>query len=139
MSYTDTFITVADDCPAMTGIVPEKRGGKATIAVLEHELLSRNPYKHTNDELIFIVHVTRLGLSPAELEARGKEIHAALFSKPHPCMRASPLPKRYGWGVHYDVQGRLAIYARGSPDYEALARPNGKAGTVLKAMRSARA
>ncbi len=138
MSYTDTFIEVADDCPAMTGIVPEPRDGKPTIAVLEYELLANRPYRLTNDELLLIVHVTRLGLSPAELKARGEEIRAELFSKAHPCMRASPLPKRYGWGVHYDEAGRLAIHARGSHAYEALSSGARKAGTVLKAMRSAR-
>jgi hypothetical protein len=51
-------------------------------------------------------------------------------------MRASPLTKRYGWGVHHDTSGRIAIVARGTHDYDALKR---KAGTVLKAMRNARA
>ena len=139
MSYVDTFITVADDCPAPAGIAPPVRGDKPSVAVLEFELLSKSPYKHTQDELIFIVHVTRLGLTPSELKQRGKAVHAELFSRSHPCMRASPLTKRYGWGVHHDAAGRIAIYARGSQHYADLSAGKKRAGTVLKAMRNARA
>ncbi len=139
MSYTNTFITSADDCPAATGVVPPLRGDKPSIAVLQHELLSRNPYKHTEQDLILIVHVTRLGLSPAELKKRGKAIHAELFAKPHPCLRASPLTKQYGWGAHYDETGRIAIYAKGTQAYADFAAGMPKPTTVLKAMRNKRA
>jgi Family of unknown function (DUF6157) len=139
MSYTNTFIRVADDCPVERGTVPPVRGDDPSIAVLQHELLTKSPYKHTERELIMIVHVTRLGLNSTELKARGKAIHAELFSKPHPCLRASPLPKQYGWGVHYDAAGRIAIYAKGTPDYEKLASGDMAAPTVLKAMRNKRA
>jgi hypothetical protein len=139
MSYTDTFIEVADDCPETMGAEPPMRGDKPTVAVLEYELLRKNPYRHTRDELLFIVHVTRLGLTPAELRERGTSIHAELFAKSHPCMRASPLPKRYGWGVHHDAEGKIALVSRGSPEYAALTTGNRRAGAVLKAMRNARA
>ena len=129
MSYTNTFIEAADDCPEATGIAPPLRGEKPGVAVLEHELLTKSPYKFTQEALIFIVHVTRLGLTPAELRTRGAQIKAELFSKPHPCMRASQLAKRYGWGVHHDEQGRIAIYGRGSRDYVALTIGKKKAKT----------
>lgn len=139
VSYTNTFITVADDCPTPVGIVPPVRGDKPSIAVLQYELLSQNPYKHTERELIMIVHVTRLGLTPPEVKARGKAIYAELFAKPHPCLRASPLTKQYGWGAHYDGAGRIAIHAKGSAEYTALASGMGAAAVVLKAMRNKRA
>lgn len=139
VSYTSTFITVADDCPVSTGTAPPVRGDKPSVAVLQYELLSQNPYKHTERELIMIVHVTRLGLTPPEVKARGKAIYAELFAKPHPCLRASPLTKQYGWGAHYDEAGRIAIYAKGSDAYAALASGKGKASTILKAMRNKRA
>jgi hypothetical protein len=139
MSYTDTFIEAADDCPEAVGIAPLSRGDKPSVPVLEYELLSKSPYKHTQDELIFIVHVTRQGLTPAALKARGKAVHAELFAKPHPCMRASQLTKRWGWGIHHDENGRMAIYARGSREYADLVSGKAKAKTVLKAMRNKRA
>lgn len=137
-AYMDTFILVSDDCPRLEGTPPPAAGEKPSVAVLEYELLSKSPYRYTRDELLFIVHVTRLGLTPAELKARGKQIHGELFAKPHPCMRASPLPKRYGWGVHHDAQGRIALVSRGSPEYEDLASGRNGAITVLKAMRNAK-
>lgn len=139
MSYTNTFIEAADDCPETSGVAPPVRGDNPTVAVLEYELLSKNPYKYTRDELLFVVHVTRLGLTPADLKQRGSQIHAELFSKEHACMRASPLPKRYGWGIHHDEHGRIALVSRGSPEYVAFVTGKSKAGTILKAMRNARA
>lgn len=139
MSYRSTFITVADDCPTDRGTVPLIDAERPSVARLQHELLSRAPYRHTDQELIFIVHVTRLGLGQEELKLRGKEIHDELFSKPYPCLRASPLPKRFGWGVHYDENGRLAIVGRETAEYAALSSGTGRAKTVVKAMRNKRA
>ena len=139
MSYTSTFIACADDCPVERGTVPPVRGEKPSIAFLQYELLSKSPYKHTEQELIMIVHVTRLGLTSAELKSRGKALHAELFSKPHPCLRASPLPKQYGWGVHYNDAGKIAIYSKGSEAYATFAANSGDTRKVLKAMRNQRA
>ena len=57
----------------------------------------------------------------------------AFYSRSHACLRSSDLGKRYGWGIHADADGRLAVYAVGSADYEALAAgtaPDGSAVTV---------
>ena len=54
-------------------------------------------------------------------------------------MRASPLPKRYGWGVHYDHEGRIAIHAVESATYEHLVHGGEGGPKLLKAMRSKRA
>jgi hypothetical protein len=43
-------------------------------------------------------------------------------------MRASMLPKKYGWGVHSDAEGRLALVAVGSDSYRRLQ----EAGRFLK-------
>ena len=138
MAYKDTFIQVAPDCRATSGTAPGPKNGRDTVASIEYELLSQRPYALTNDDLIFEVHVRRNGLSAEELEARGGEIRAALFSKPHPCMRASPLPKQYGWGVHYDGNGRIAIFARDSEEYRRFVAGEGVATRLLTAMRSKR-
>jgi hypothetical protein len=59
------------------------------------------------------------------------------FSKGQACMRASGLGKRFGWGVHADAEGRVAIYAVGSKRYQALAKDSGL--KQVRAMRSKRA
>src|SRR6188472_3736377 len=99
---TNTFVLIAPDCPVSEGIAPTEKAGKPTVASLQFELLSEQPYERTHEELIFDVHVRRLGLSAREAKSRGASIRAELFAKPQACMRASPLPKKYGWGVHYD-------------------------------------
>jgi Family of unknown function (DUF6157) len=136
LHITKTFVVVADDCRACLGTVPAPKGGKATVAVLEHGLLSAHPYRYTLEDLIFEVHLARNEISRDERETRGAEIRAELFKKSHACMRASPLTKSYGWGAHYDENGRLAIYPRESPEYARLSKANGL--DVVKAMRSKR-
>jgi hypothetical protein len=72
------------------------------------------------------------------LAARGEAIRAELFQKNHPCLRASPLPKRYGWGVHYDGHGRIAIYGTESEDYRRLSRDGEGDPALVRGMRSKR-
>ncbi|WP_342481620.1 DUF6157 family protein [Paenibacillus sp. FSL L8-0340] len=54
----------------------------------------------------------KAGLIPA---GRFIEIWGALFSKSNPCLRASMLSKRYGWGMHFNDEGKIALYAKASP------------------------
>jgi hypothetical protein len=137
--YTDTFIRVAADCTADRGIVPVARGEKKPIHVLEYELLSGHPYRFTNEDLIYEVHVRHKAIPGDQVKARGAEIREELFRKPHPCLRASLLPKKYGWGVHYDGQGKVALYAMESEDYRRFSRAEDGRTQVLMAMRSKRA
>lgn len=137
-AITDTFVLVAEDCPAALGTVPPERAGAPSVAVLEYGLLSTAPYAYTLQDLIYEVHRRRRALSPDELAGQADAIRAALFSKPHPCMRASPLPKRYGWGIHHDRAGRLALYGRESEAYRDLASRPAEEITVVRAMRNRR-
>jgi hypothetical protein len=134
---TNTFVLVADDCPAAAGEVPPDRGGEPTVAALQYRLLAAEPYRLTLEDLIFEVHVRRLGLSATELKKRGTAIRTELFARSHPCLRASPLTKRYGWGAHHDAAGRVALYGVGTADYRRLAA-SGPGLTVVKAMRARR-
>jgi len=118
---------------------PDGRGLVSAGAALQHELLAARPYTLTLEDLMVAVHVRREGLSEADAKARAAEIRATLFGKPYPCLRASPLPKKYGWGVHHDGAGRIALYAVESPDYRRLASNAGGGIGVVAAMRSKRA
>jgi hypothetical protein len=72
-------------------------------------------------------------LRKAELPAA----RAAFFSKGQPCLRSSPLAKRYGFGIHHDAEGRVALYGMETPEYRKLA--GDKKLKVVKAMRSKKA
>lgn len=132
MSYADTFIRIAADCPETTGIEPPVRGGKKPVHLLQLELLRRHPYRYTHEQLAVESELLRedgAGGSRADILAR-------IRSKPLPCLRTSPLAKRYGWGFHFDDAGRVAAVAAGTPDYSAfLAR---KDLQQVPAMRSKR-
>jgi hypothetical protein len=136
---TDTFVLVATDCPVTKAVVPAPRGDKPTIAVIEHELLTTKPYTLTLEDLLFEVYVRRQELTRAEVKARGKALRAELFAKSHACMRASPLPKKYGWGVHYDQCGKLALCAMESDDYQRFATGRVEGIEIVPAMRTKRA
>lgn len=138
MGYADTFIIVAADCPAERGVVPVGKGDHKPIHVLQYELLAGRPYHYTHADLLFEVHVRHKAIPAGEIKSRGREIRAELLSRPHPCLRASPLPKKFGWGVHYDGRGRIALHAMDSPDYTRFAAGEGVA-QVVSAMRTSRA
>ncbi|MBI3525287.1 MAG: hypothetical protein HY066_12365 [Betaproteobacteria bacterium] len=137
MNYVNTFIAVAPDTSAKAGAVPPGRGDEKSIAQLEYELISGKPYLLTQEEVQFSVHVKRQGIPAAEIKARRAKLWSELFSKPMACMRASPLPKSYGWGLHFDAKGKVALVAMESPEYRRLL----KNPTIrqLSAMRSKRA
>jgi hypothetical protein len=113
MGYLNTFVAVALDCPVGEGTVP---GKPMSIAGLEHAVLTADPYRLTGEELILAVHARHKGVADSDIAA----FRAALFAKPHPCLRASMLPKRYGWGAHYDAKGRIALYGVETDEYRRL-------------------
>jgi Family of unknown function (DUF6157) len=120
VNYIDTFIAVAPDTRATPGTVPPERGGGRSVAALEYELISAQPYTLTQEDVQFAVYVQRQGIPAARLAAERAGLWDAFFSQPMACMRSSPLPKSYGWGLHFDGEGRVALVAMESPDYERL-------------------
>lgn len=138
MSYINTFIRVAADCPVETGIIPVTSKPQLPAHIIQYELLAEEPYRYTNEELLYEVHVRHKQIPEEERISRRAEIWAELFSRKHPCLRASMLPKRYGWGVHFDAEGRIAIYAMESPEYDRYTSGEDSGLTLLNAMRSKR-
>lgn len=123
-NYTNAFIEVAEDCPATTSRRPPEKEPK-TAAQIQYEMLISAPYRFTSDDVVHESGGKRKGISREEF-----------FSKGQPCLRSSALGKRYGWGIHSDDTGKVAIYAVDSDDYQRLAADE----TVqhIKAMRSSK-
>ena len=135
MGYTNTFIAVAEDCRATTGEVPPERGGAPTVAGVQHAMLAAAPGRWTQEDVLIASAPGvrgRTDLGAAELERLKEEY----FAEPRACLRASPLGKTYGWGLHYDAEGRITLHAVGSPSYDRLAADPGL--SQLRAMRSKR-
>jgi len=116
-NYYNTFIKVAEDCPVEYGVMPpDKKSGK-TKPGIEYELASAYPYRYTQKELLFEVHARHKEIPAEELAEHGEELKEAFYRKPQPCMRASMLPKKYGWGIHFDAEGKLALVPMESAEY----------------------
>jgi hypothetical protein len=132
----DTFIRVAEDCPARSGEEPPPRAGQPTVAGLQYAMIVKAPYKYTSDDVIFATSAPGRDLDAKATKAEKSAARATFFSRGQACMRASSLGKRFGWGVHADSEGRIAIYAVDSKRYQALARDPEL--TQVRAMRSKR-
>lgn len=132
-NYYNTFIQVAEDCPASAAEVPPKKGDALSVANMQFDMIYDHPYRYTSDDVLFHVFAIRNGISKANLEEEKEQF----FSKGQACFRASPLTKRYGWGVHFDAQGKMALVAVELSEYEKLTKD--KNLKQLKAMRSKRA
>jgi hypothetical protein len=130
MNYFDTLIEVAEDSPATVARAPRARGGKKTKAVVEYELLATHPYTYTEQDIAFEVYAVL-----HDIPTRDRPTERAQFlSNGHPHLRVSPLAKRYGWGIHNNAEGKIALIAVESPEYQRLL--NDPRITKLKAFRS---
>jgi Family of unknown function (DUF6157) len=138
-TITDTFVVVAPDCPVSSAVVPAAEGTNPPVHVIQYELLTARPYRFTLEDLIFETYTRRAGITKTEIKQRAAAIRAELFSRPHACMRASALPKRYGWGVHYDSKGRVALYPMESAEYKQFASGKVSGVKLVAALRSKRA
>lgn len=131
-NYYNTFIEIAEDCKAEKGEMPPIRGEKKTVANLQFDMLYENPYKYTSDDVLFGVFAIRKEFENGELDKQRKHY----FSKGQPCFRASPLTKSYGWGIHSNEEGKIAMYGVETEEYgRFLADPTIK---KVKAMSSKR-
>lgn len=117
MGPANQFIEIAPDCDLRQAVIPLKKSAKQTVAAIEYELLSEKPYGYSLEELKFATYVQQKQIPSADLKAHRKQIMQEFLAKPYACMRASPLTKKYGWGAHYDENGKIALYAVGSKEY----------------------
>ncbi|MBT1710721.1 hypothetical protein KK062_20945 [Fulvivirgaceae bacterium PWU5] len=131
-NYFDTFIEVAEDTKASSGTKPPSKGDAKTVAEMQYALVARSPYKYTSDDVLFRVYAERNDIPKDEHKIAREQF----FSKGQACLRASPLTKTYGFGVHSNSEGKIALYGMETPEYEKLTKDT-KVKKV-KAMKSAR-
>ena len=138
INYYHTFIKTAPDCPVMTAQEPSTRNGKATISRIQFDLIATSPYVYTQEDILFETHLRHKGLADALSEQEKAELREVFFSKPMACLRASPLPKQFGWGIHFDEAGRTALVAMEDELYQQLSEMPPEGLTCLNAMRNKR-
>lgn len=136
MSYINTFIKVADDCPVDKSEIPVAKKDRKPLHLIQYELLKDNPYTLDHEGLIYESFVQQKEIPADTLKEESEKIKAELFSKGHPCLRPSALTKRYGFGAHYDDKGKIAIYPVESKEYKAFMAD--EAVKIIPAMRTKR-
>ncbi|PKF76154.1 DUF6157 family protein [Chryseobacterium sp. PMSZPI] len=130
-NYTNTLIEVAEDCPASQAQIPPEKKEK-TIATLQYEKISKNPYQYSSDDIIFDCYAIKNDISENEKQ----EEREKFFSKGQACLRSSPLAKRYGFGFHHNSEGKVALFPIESKEYQQFL--NDPSVDKTKAMRSKR-
>lgn len=130
-NYFETFIEVAEDSKALQATRPPEKD-KKTVARMQYELVANHPYQFTSDDIFFQVYADRNDLTKAEYP----QARAQFFSKGQPCFRASPLTKTYGFGVHCNKEGKVALYEVGTEAYQSFLNDPGV--KKVKAMRTAK-
>ena len=114
-NYFDTFIEVSDDTKANCGTPPSSKD-KKSIAEMQYELISKNPYKYTSDDILFQLFALKNNLPEEEYQQAREQF----YSKGQPCFRTSPLTKTYGFGIHYDCTGKMAVYGMETAEYQSF-------------------
>ena len=130
-NYVNTLILIADDSPTYHAVIPDPE--KQNVAAQQYAMIAAAPYVYTSDDVIFARVATRDAIPDESLA----DARAAYFAAGRACLRASPLPKQYGWGIHHNAEGKIALVPVGSPEYAALIADDSV--TKLKAMRRTRA
>ncbi|MFB2119676.1 DUF6157 family protein [Parapedobacter sp. 2B3] len=130
-NYFDTFIEVAEDTKATAGTKPPGKAQR-TVAEMQYDLIAGHPYQYTSDDVLFQVYADRNALAEAEY----RSARAQFFSKGQACLRASPLTKTYGFGIHSDSKGKVALYGMETEEY--LRFSTDPMVKKVKAMKSSR-
>lgn len=112
-NWFETFIEVSEDTKADCGTKPPTKETK-TIAEMQYEMVFQNPYRYTSDDVFFQVFANRNDLTQSEY----KQAREQFFSKGQPCFCASPLTKTYGFGIHSDSSGKVALYGMETEEYQ---------------------
>jgi hypothetical protein len=131
-NYSETFIAIAEDSSAERGTMPPEKAENPSVASRTWRMIAEHPYEFTSDDVIFSVWADRQRIAEEEREAAREEF----FATGRACLRASDLGKKYGWGIHHDAEGRVALFGVESEEYRAFLDAEDVA--VVKAMRSSR-
>lgn len=95
-------------------------------------MIAAASYQYTSDDIIFQVYAERRNLTPDEYP----EARTVFFSKGQACLRASPLTKTYGYGIHSNSEGKVALCGMETAIYRKFVADENT--TKVKAMKSAR-
>lgn len=103
----EELITISEDSPTDRSIIPENNG---TISYIKYDVLISNPYEYNEREFFQEVHFVR---------RRKKYLKIEQYN-----LKRMDLLKKYGWGVHIDLNKKIAIIPCESQCYNELLNDN---------------
>jgi hypothetical protein len=90
------------------GTPPKSTREKETIPMVQYDILSNNPYKYTKETFYEEVYWNRLGR---------KHLKISSYS-----LYRNELRKKWGWGIHIDENGKIALVGIETDKYQRLKR-----------------
>ena len=103
------IVLVAEDSPASAATPPPGGRSGPTVAQVQYEMLTAEPFRWTEDDVLFESWWRRQDAAATASDAEKERARAEYLARPRPCLRASPLPQRYGWGLVFDEHERVAL------------------------------
>ena len=119
------IVVVALDCPVTVAIPPPPGRRGTTVAEVQHALLTAEPFLHTENEVLFESWWRRQAGAASASDTEKEQARGVWLQGSRPCLRASPLPQRYGWGLLFDEHDRVALCPVESDQYRTLAEGAG--------------
>ena len=119
------IVLVAEDCPAQHAETPGPGRSGQSVAQDQYDLLAAEPFRWTEGDVLFESWWRRQDAAATASDADRERARADYLARPRPCLRASPLPMRYGWGLVFDDRDRVALCAVESAEYRSLAAGEG--------------
>ncbi len=119
------IVLVAQDCPVPAATVPPPGRRGTSVAEAQYALVSAEPFTWTENEVLFESWWRRQEGSATASPQDRERAWSEWSTGSRPCLRASPLPMRYGWGLLFDEHDRVALCPVESEEYRALAAGDG--------------
>lgn len=104
----EELLEVAEDCPVDHAVVPPDDKPQKTRARIAYEVLSEWPYRCSEIDFFRELDVVRRNGPNAKIGSYQ--------------IKRSPLVQSFGWGIHRNSQGKLALVAMESAKYRELQR-----------------
>jgi hypothetical protein len=103
----EELILISEDSPNTRATIPsDDRSSKTVVARIEYEVLSENPYTHSRRDFFKLAH-----------HDIRRKTHLKIDSY---LLARSLLVRQFGWGIHVDSNGKLALMPSESEEYGRL-------------------
>ncbi|CAH1531384.1 hypothetical protein P5868_004794 [Vibrio parahaemolyticus] len=102
---TECLFLISEDATSRVHVIPPNNG---RIPRISYDVLSENPYVFTEEEFYHEVHVVR---------RQREDLNLATYN-----IRKSELLQQFGWGIHRNSEGKLALIPAESAKYKELSQ-----------------